>query len=129
MPATSSAGDRARRPPPSAARSAALSSRTSWFTSVVTLTFGAVQRPPLPLREREGTHAEHGEGEGSIERLKPLLRNDLPLTFPSLRDGPLPLPQGEREKVMPIRNAQSVATLNVKVTTLGKAWSARFGKQ
>jgi hypothetical protein len=27
-----------------------------------------------------------------------LLADDSPLTFPSLHDGPLPLPQGERER-------------------------------
>src|SRR5436305_1036827 len=37
-----------------------------------------------PSREREGTHAQHGEGEGVEADLKLLPTGSLPLTFPSL---------------------------------------------
>jgi len=46
---------------------------------------------PLPPREREGTHAQHGEGEG----LSGVVRNpcpDRPSPFPPLRGRPLPPP-------------------------------------
>ena len=46
--------------------------------------------PPRPPREREGPAAKQREGEGAAVPLSPL-------TLPLLRNGPLPLPQGERE--------------------------------
>jgi hypothetical protein len=59
-------------------------------------------RSPLPSGERRGPAAQRRGGEGAApsdglapEAPVPPLR---PLTFPSLRDGPLPLPAGERDE-------------------------------
>jgi len=46
---------------------------------------------PLSLREREGPNAKRWEGEGQTS-------DNFPLTFPLLRSGPLPLPQGEGQE-------------------------------
>src|SRR5437899_2610682 len=50
---------------------------------------------PLPSREREGTR-EAGRVRGLAQDKAPCGTN--PLTFPLLCNGPLPLPQGEREQ-------------------------------
>src|SRR6185312_273475 len=62
-------------------------------------------RFPSPLAGEGGARAEGAGGRGGCRRPHPSLvhhfaksthASDSPLTFPSLRDGPLPLPQGER---------------------------------
>ncbi|AWU94375.1 metallopeptidase [Azospirillum ramasamyi] len=47
---------------------------------------------PLPSRERGGTHAKHGEGEGECKNLEPHGFLHSPSPFPPLCGGPLPSP-------------------------------------
>src|SRR5690242_10207603 len=54
-------------------------------------------RIPSPLAGEGGTHCERN---GRVRGLgKQHVASDGPLTFPPLRGGPLPLPQGERKRL------------------------------
>src|SRR6266403_2174319 len=52
---------------------------------------------PSPLAG-EGGDPRSGEGEGAAAEAESSPSGGLPLTFPSLRDGTHPLPQGERRR-------------------------------
>src|SRR5262249_26971740 len=92
------------RLPPNAARRSALLDPQAEHTGPAQgepASAGATQTCllfPLPLREREGAReAGGGGGLPPLARVHgKLLCGENPLTLPLLRNGPLPLPQGER---------------------------------